>query len=74
MPAVKVTQIGESLAIVLPKEIVERLGLESGQDLRIAETEAGFELSRSDPEFDRQMRAAEKIMDRYRETLRLLAK
>jgi putative addiction module antidote len=74
MQPVKVIQIGESLAIVLPTEIVGRLGLESGQHLRIAETETGFALSRHDPEFDRQMRAAERIMDRYHETLRLLAK
>jgi putative addiction module antidote len=74
MHQVKVTQIGNSLGVVLPKEVVERLGIARGQMLSLSETTNGLELSAFDPEFEDQMRAAEEIMDRYRDTLRELAK
>jgi putative addiction module antidote len=74
MQQVKVTQVGNSLGIVLPKEIVERLGITRGQRLSLSETANGIELSLFDPEFERQVRIAEEIMDRYRDTLRELAK
>ena len=74
MQQVKVTQIGNSLGVVLPKEVVERLGITRGQQLSLSETATGIELSPFDPEFEEQMRMAEDIMDRYRDTLRELAK
>jgi putative addiction module antidote len=74
MHQIKVTQIGNSLGVVLPKEVVERLGIARGQMLSLSETANGIELSPFDPEFDEQMRIAEEIMDRYRDTLRELAK
>jgi putative addiction module antidote len=74
MQQVKVTQIGNSLGVVLPKEVVERLGITRGQQLSLSETANGIELSPFDPEFEEQMRMAEDIMDRYRDTLRELAK
>ncbi len=74
MQHVKVTQIGNSLGVVLPKEIVDRLGIARGQQLSLSETVNGIELSPYDPEFEEQMRLAEEIMDRYRDTLRELAK
>ncbi len=70
----KVIRIGNSLGIALPSEVVERLGIKHGRMLNLSETSNGFELSVSDPDFERQMRAAEKIMDRYRDTLRKLAR
>ena len=74
MHQVKVTQIGNSLGVVLPKEVVDRLGIARGQMLSLSETTNGIELSAFDPEFEDQMRMAEEIMDRYRDTLRELAK
>ena len=74
MQQVKVTQIGNSLGVVLPKDVVERLGITRGQQLSLSETANGIELSPFDPEFEEQMRVAEDIMDRYRDTLRELAK
>jgi putative addiction module antidote len=71
---VKVTQIGNSIGVVLPREIVERLGIARGQQLSLSETPNGIELSPYDPEFAEQMKLAEEIMDRYRDTLRELAK
>lgn len=74
MPQVKVTQIGNSLGVVLPKELVARLRLAKGQRLSVSETPNGIELSPFDPDFSEQMRIAEEIMDEYRDTLRELAK
>ena len=74
MQHVKVTQIGNSLGVVLPKDIVERLGISRGQQLSVSETANGIELSPYDSEFEEQMRLAEEIMDQYRDTLRELAK
>ena len=74
MQQVKVTQIGNSLGVVLPKDLVERLGIIRGQHLSIVETANGIELSPFDAEFEERMRLAEEIMDKYRDTLRELAK
>ena len=46
MHQVKVTQIGNSLGVVLPKEVVDRLGIARGQMLSLSETTNGLELSR----------------------------
>jgi putative addiction module antidote len=74
MHQVKIVQIGNSLGLALPDEVVGRLGIKCGQMLSLTETPNGLELSASEPDFERQMRAAEKIMDRYRDTLRKLAR
>jgi len=74
MHQVKIIEIGDSLGLALPEEVVERLGIMGGQMVTLSETQHGFELTASDPAFERQMRAAEKIMDRYRDTLSKLAK
>ena len=74
MQQVKVTQIGNSLGVVLPKDLVERLGIIRGQHLSVVETANGIELSPFDAEFEEQMRLAEEIMDKYRDTLRELAR
>jgi putative addiction module antidote len=74
MHQVKIIQIGDSLGLAFPDEVVERLGIKCGQTLSLTETPNGFEFSASEPDFERQMRAAEKIMNRYRDTLRKLAR
>jgi putative addiction module antidote len=74
MHTAKVIKIGDSLGIVLPAGVVERLGLAPEQSLLLTETTTGFRLSKSDPELERQIRLGEAIMDEYRDTLRELAK
>ena len=74
MQHVKVTQVGNSLGVVLPKEVVDRLGIARGHQLTLSVTANGIELSPFDPEFDEQMQWTEEIMDQYRDTLRELAK
>jgi putative addiction module antidote len=72
--AVKVTTVGNSTGVVLPKEVLARLRVEKGDTLYITETPDGVQLSPFDEEFARQMEAGRKVMRRYRDALRRLAK
>ncbi len=69
----KITQIGNSAGVVLPKELLARLRLEKGDELFVTETPDGFKLAAYDAEFERQMTLAERIMHEDRDMLRKLA-
>lgn len=70
-----VKKIGNSTGLILPKELLARLGLEPGDELHAAPDGAGgLRLSPYDPNFERSMSLVEEIMDEYRDTLRELAK
>lgn len=71
---VKLTTVGNSVGVILPKEVVARLKLERGDTLALIETPNGIELTAYDPEFEADMEAARKVMRKYRNTLRELAK
>ena len=62
MATVKVRKVGNSLGVVLSKEVISRLGVESGDDLFLIETKNGFEITPYDPEFAKQVSVAERIM------------
>ncbi len=72
--SLKLRQIGNSLGVVLPKEIVARLGAREGDEILVTETASGLQLHRKDTEFEEHMRLVEKVMERYPNTLRALAK
>lgn len=74
MLKVKVTTIGNSLGVVLPKETLARLKVEKGDTLCLVETPNGVELSPYDPAIGDEMEAARKAMRQYRNALRELAK
>jgi putative addiction module antidote len=74
MHQLKITAIGNSAGIILPKELLARLGVEKGDMLTLVETPTGVELTPFDPEFEAQMDAAREVMGRYRNALRELAK
>lgn len=69
----KITQVGNSAGVVLPRELLARLRLEKGDMLYVTETPDGIKLAPYDPEFDRQMQVAENVMRRNRDVLRRLA-
>jgi putative addiction module antidote len=71
---VKVTTVGNSTGIVLPKEALTRLRVEKGDTLYVTETPTGLNLSPYDPEFERQMEIAKEVMRDNRDVLRELAK
>lgn len=69
----KLTAIGNSVGVILPREILEKLRVERGDELIVLETPDGITLTPFDPEFARQMEIAERIMREDRELLRKLA-
>ena len=70
----KITSIGNSAGVLLPKEILTKLRVDKGDFLHVFETENGIELIPYDPAFDAQMAVAEDIMHENRDVLRRLAK
>lgn len=69
----KVTTVGSSSGIVLPKEILERLHLRRGDAVYLTETPSGVHLTPYRPDFADAIEAGRKLMRRYRNTLRKLA-
>lgn len=75
MLSFKVTTVGSSAGIILTKGVMARLGIKKGDTLYMTEApDGGYRLTPYDPEFERQMAAAEKVMHDDREVLRALAK
>ena len=75
MVALKVRKFGNSLGVVLPKEVVSRLNTGDGKQLFLSEApDGGYRLSPYDPSFEEKMAQAEDIIGRYRNTLHVLAK
>ncbi len=70
----KISQIGNSLGVILPKEMLAKLRVGKGDQLFITETPEGFQIQEHDVEFARQMDLAEEIMREDRDVLALLAK
>lgn len=70
---VRITTIGNSSGVVLPKEIMAKLRVEKGDQLYITETPNGIELTPYDEDFARQMEAAQRVMRKHRDVLRKLA-
>jgi putative addiction module antidote len=74
MHALKLTQIGNSVGVILPKEVLARLKLEKGDTLYLTESPDGMRITPHDPVFEDQMAAARNIMKARRAVLRELAK
>ena len=74
MLALKLTPIGNSVGIVLPREALARLQLAKGDVVYLTEAPDGYRLTPFDPAFEEQMVAARRIMKRRRAALRELAK
>jgi putative addiction module antidote len=74
MQALKVRKIGNSLGLVLPKEVLARLKVEEGVTLYLTDVQEGYRLTPMDVNFAEQMAAAEAIMREDRDVLRELAK
>lgn len=70
----KVTKIGNSLGVILPKELLASLNLDKGDALWVSESQSGYRITPYDPEFAEQMDAARAIMKKRRNVLHELAK
>ncbi|MFN4024826.1 MAG: AbrB/MazE/SpoVT family DNA-binding domain-containing protein [Hyphomonas sp.] len=74
MTRLKIRKIGNSLGVVLPKDVLDQLKVKEGDMLDVEPTDTGVRLSVSDEEVDKLMQMAERIMEENREVLRALAK
>lgn len=71
--ALKITKVGNSAGVVLPKDLLARLRVGVGDSVFVSEDPSGFRLTASNPDFERKMELAEQIMREDREILRALA-
>jgi putative addiction module antidote len=69
----KITAIGNSAGVILPKELLARLRLEKGDELYVLETPDGLRLTAYDPQLAAQMEVAEQVMRDDRHVLHKLA-
>ncbi len=74
MIKLKVTTVGNSTGIVLPKEVLARLNIGKGDTLFLTEGPDGYRLTPYDPDFERQMGHLRKVMAERRNVLKELAK
>jgi putative addiction module antidote len=75
MVALKLRKVGNSVGVVLPKEVLSHLRVSEGEDLFLIEgPNNSYRLTSLDPAFQKKMEKAEEIMTRYRNTLHELAK
>ena len=69
----KLTSIGNSTGVILPRDLLARLRLQKGDELYVVETTDGIRLSPYDPQLAAQMQVAEQVMHRRKTLLRKLA-
>jgi putative addiction module antidote len=75
MVSLKVRKVGNSLGVVLPKEVLGHLRASEGGELYLLEgPNNSYRLTSLDPTFQSKLEKAEEIMGRFRNTLHVLAK
>ena len=73
MKVLKITTVGNSIGVILPREILERLRVGKGDSLFVVETKNGIQLTAFDPEFAEQVETADRVMREDRDALKKLA-
>ena len=74
MIQLKVTQIGNSVGVILPKEVLNHLKLQKGDSVLLSETTEGYTVTNFDPHFAEVLKHLEEGSHEYRNALRELAK
>lgn len=69
----KITAVGNSAGVILPKELLARLRVEKGDELYAIETPDGIRLTAYDPTLAAQMAVAEQVMRKRKALLHKLA-
>jgi putative addiction module antidote len=70
----KIIQIGNSLGVTLPKEMLAAMKADKGTALTVTQAPDGFRITPYDPEVAKQVEAGREFMIEYRDTLKALAK
>jgi putative addiction module antidote len=74
MHTLKLTQIGNSVGVILPRELLVKLGMAKGDTIYAIDQPDGIRLTVADPDFAAQMEVARSVMKDRRAVLRELAK
>ena len=74
MPALKVTQIGNSVGVVFPKEMLAHMKVKKGDTVFLTEMPGGYRLTPYDPNLAEQLDAGRELMREFRDTFHELAK
>jgi len=70
----KIRKIGNSVGLILPKEVVEQLHVGEDDTVHYVVDSDGLHVTPFDPDFDVAMEAFERTRRKYRNALRALAK
>jgi putative addiction module antidote len=70
---VKITKIGNSLGIILSKEILAKLNAEKGDEFIVTETSSGIQISAHNEKVERQLEIAKEVMKKHYSVLKKLA-
>lgn len=74
MATLKLTAVGTSTGVVIPKEMLARLKVRRGDTLFVIETPSGYLLTPYDPAVEEELKLGRKFMREYRDTFKALAK
>lgn len=74
MVALKLTKVGNSTGVILPKEVLAKLQLGQGDTVYLTDAADGMRITPYDPDFERQMALARRVAKKRRNALRELAK
>ncbi|MBX3484162.1 AbrB/MazE/SpoVT family DNA-binding domain-containing protein [Phenylobacterium sp.] len=75
MITLKLTQVGNSVGLLLPKEALAKLGVQKGDTLYLTDAPDGdMRISAYSPGVAEEIALGEEFMDDYRDTFRALAK
>jgi putative addiction module antidote len=74
MVKLKVTTVGNSTGVVLPKEVLARLNIEKGDSIFLTDAPDGYRITPYNPDFERQMGLVRRVMNERRHVLKELAK
>ena len=70
----KIRKVGNSLGVILPKQLIEELHLKTGDKISIERKGSNLELRPVDPEFEEWAEAYDQLNTDYKEVLKALAK
>lgn len=74
MAVLKLTAVGTSTGVVIPKEMLNRMKVERGDALHVVETPDGYLITPFDPGIAAQVDLGRELMKEYRDTFKALAK
>lgn len=74
MHVLKLIQIGNSVGVILPKEVLANLKLEQGESIFLTETPEGYVVTPYDPALEEQVTAGRDFMREFRDSFHALAK